>query len=142
MTLHGLDLPIKELDFFGPGARYHHTGLVTASIESMCGAGVAIEDPIQRVRVAFVRLHGQLLELVEPWDGQSPVALSLQKGNKLLHLCYSVPDLTASLQQCRPHGLLPLSKPQPATAFGGRRIVWVFSNRYGLFELMEEEAPH
>ncbi|MBF0584146.1 MAG: VOC family protein [Magnetococcales bacterium] len=140
MTFHSVDLPIQALDLFGPGARYHHTGLVTASIESVCGAGVAVDDPIQRVRVAFVRIHDQLLELVEPWDAQSPVALSLQKGVKLLHLCYSVPDLSESLRRCRAHGFLPISKPQPAVALGGRPIVWVMSTLYGLFELLEEKT--
>ena len=142
MTTHGLDVPAIDLDFFGPGASYHHTGMATSSIESLCGHGVAIDDPIHRVRVAFIRINGLMVELVEPLAGESPVALSLTKGIKLLHLCYSVPDLNESLKQCRPHGLLPISKPQPAVAFGGRRIVWVFGNRHGLFELIEKEVAN
>ncbi|MBF0448248.1 MAG: VOC family protein [Magnetococcales bacterium] len=137
MTIHTFDTPTIDLNFFGPNAHHHHTGMATSSIESICGSGVAVDDPIQRVRVAFIRINGLMVELVEPWDDKAPVALSLKKGIKILHLCYTVPNLKESLKHCRPHGLLPISKPQPAVAFGGRLITWVFSNQYGLFELIE-----
>src|SRR6266446_4754986 len=49
-----------------------------------------VEDPIQRVRVAFVELPGGLVELVEPMGDGSPIHQILRRGRGgLYHLCYA-----------------------------------------------------
>jgi methylmalonyl-CoA/ethylmalonyl-CoA epimerase len=128
---------IADLTPFGPGARLEHVGLVVASIEAAAPGVEAVFDPLQKVRVAFVTLNGVPLELVEPAGDDSPVANSLRKGNKLVHLCYNVPDLDAATRAARAAGFFPLANPVPAVAFGGRRIAWVYSKTFGLVELLE-----
>lgn len=129
------------IEAFGAGARLHHVGVVVARIaDHELGAMVeAIHDPLQRVRVAFVSLAGTTIELVEPAADDSPVMSSLRKGSKLLHLCFEVPDLERALAESRDHGFHALGPPQPAVAFGGRRIAWCFSPVFGLVELLEAE---
>jgi len=38
---------------------------------------------------------------------------------------------------CRPAGFHRLGTPKPSPAFHGRRVAWVFSKQFGLFELLE-----
>ena len=127
-----------NMDFFGPGARFHHAGIVVKSIEEAFLNVEKTNDPIQKVSVAFFSLNGLNIELIEPADENSPVNDSLKKGMKLLHLCYSVPDLKKALAKARKHGLHKVSSPSPAAAFDNKNIIWVYSNTYGLFELIEE----
>ena len=131
----------KRLDAFGDGAKLHHVGLGVASIAKLTQDAVTWDDPIQKVRVAFVELNGATIELVEPLGENSPVIRSIREGITLLHLCYEVPDLELALQRARTFGFRRIQKPVPAVAFEDRRIAWVFSFDYGLVELLEEHPP-
>jgi methylmalonyl-CoA/ethylmalonyl-CoA epimerase len=128
---------LPATDIFGPEARFHHVGLAVRSIEEAASGIPNWEDPIQRVRVGFLDMHGAPIEFVEPVGDRSPVTRSLEKGQKLLHLCFEVPDLDAALRIGAERGFRALGPPAPAVAFGGRRICWVFSSIYGLVELLE-----
>jgi len=127
-----------KLDCFGPCARFHHVGIAVPSIEKACSVTEKTRDPIQKVSVAFLSLNGLCVELIEPEGDNSPVNLSLKKDVKLLHLCYSVRNLEEALAECENRGFHRISHPVPAAAFDNRRIVWVYSNTYGLFELLED----
>ena len=87
--------------------------------------------------MAFIRLHGLTVELLEPLGADSPVARSLQSGTKLVHLCFEVPDLDEALAISRSSGFHLLGRPLPSPAFDDRRIGWIFSRDYGLIELAE-----
>lgn len=130
-----------SIEAFGPDARLHHVGAVVPSIADQGLDLEPIHDPLQRVRVAFVDLAGTTIELVEPASDDSPIRRSLEKGGKLLHLCFEVPELDAALGSAAVHGFRALGPAQPAVAFGGRRIAWCFSPVFGLVELLEREAP-
>jgi len=123
---------------FGEGAAFHHVGLGVNSIESLSSESTPVEDPIQKVRVAFIVLNGTTIELIEPVGEDSPVRQGLEKGSKLLDLCYTVPDIDSALEHSRKFGFRCIHKPVPAVAFDNRRIAWVFSLQYGLVELLEE----
>ena len=125
-----------DLDFFGSDTKFHHIGLATKSIETLSPSSEVIFDPIQKVSVAFVRLNGVDLELIEPSGDDSPVTKSLESGVKLLHICYEVNDIRNAIQKCRSHGFHCIAQPVPATAFDDREIAWVYSRAYGLVELL------
>jgi methylmalonyl-CoA/ethylmalonyl-CoA epimerase len=127
----------SQLDLLGPGTTFHHVGLVVAQIEAAFPGIEKVHDPIQRVCVAFVDLHGAVVELIEPAGEKSPVASSLAKGQKLVHLCYCVPRLEDAVAHAEQHECRQLSEPAPAIAFNGRRIVWLYHPTYGLIELLE-----
>jgi methylmalonyl-CoA/ethylmalonyl-CoA epimerase len=124
-------------DLFGPGAAFHHVGVAVADIAAACPSLATTHDPIQRVRVGFLSVHGAVVELIEPAGEGSPVSASIAKGIKLVHLCFSVPNLEAAIAAGEGNGCRQVSEPAPAVAFEGRRIVWVFHPTYGLFELLE-----
>ncbi len=128
----------------------HHLGFVVKSISDVAEEfaasisarwdGEITHDPIQRVRVAFVKpadLRNPVFELVEPASEASPVSNFLKKGGGLHHVCYEIDDLESGLSEARSAGLITIATPAPAVAFGGRRIAWVCSKRRLLVELLE-----
>ena len=135
LYIHGLSM--IEFTFFGEHARFHHIGLAVRSIEQANPSGEPVIDPMQKVSVSFARVHGVPFELIEPNGKDSPVARSIENGQRLVHVCYEVPDLPTVLKTCRQHGFHCISTPVPAAAFDNRRIAWVYSSLYGLFELLE-----
>src|SRR4051812_35154741 len=78
-TLH--EGTMVDGSFFGEHARFHHVGLAVRSIEDVMPTGAEIVlEPNQGVRLAFMRLHGITIELLEPAGEDSPISASLQKG--------------------------------------------------------------
>jgi methylmalonyl-CoA/ethylmalonyl-CoA epimerase len=131
------------------GLRFHHIGFVVESIERQVDGFIRtlaarwderiFTDPIQKVRVTFLRTGEEpsgLVELVEPADSASPVRNFLAKGGGLHHLCYEIPDLDAHLEYIRSQGATIVKKPQPAVAFDGRRIAWVVTAERLLLEFI------
>jgi methylmalonyl-CoA/ethylmalonyl-CoA epimerase len=130
--------------------RFHHVGYAVASIKDYLeqfftplfqptAVGPVHEDPIQRVRVVFVEVPpGTLIELVEPLHDDNPLNhfIGSQRGG-LYHTCYEVDDLDATIARFRQHRCLPLARPAPAVAFGGRRIVFLMTPQRDLIELVE-----
>lgn len=131
-----------ELNMFGDGAVFDHVGLAVRSIEATLDGNdeaTIFDDNIQKVSVAFIRMNGIKVELIEPLGEKTPVALSLKKGQQLVHLCFRVPDIEAAIEKGREHGFNCIARPVPAVAFGCRRIAWLFSRVYGLVEIVEME---
>ena len=128
-----------EYAFFGKDARFHHIGLAVKSIREVCPLAEPVAEQTQRVSLAFIDLNGVRVELLEPLGDASPIAKNLRDGVKLLHLCYEVADLEEAVEQSRSAGFHRLTRPVPAPVFDNRRIVWVFSKQYGLFELVERD---
>jgi len=128
-----------ECQFFGKEAKLHHIGLAVKSITEVCPGCKPFAEQTQKVSLAFVDLNGVRVELLEPLGQASPITKSLQDGVKLLHLCYEVADLEEAVEHCRAAGFHRLTRPVPAPIFDNRRIVWVFSKEFGLFELVERE---
>lgn len=119
----------KLLNVFGDGAAFHHVGVGVGSIERVSPDAVVFDDPIQKVKVAFVELNGATMELVEPLGDDSPVCRSISDGVKLLHICYTVPDIELALHQSRKFGFRCIQSPVPAVAFDNRRIAWGVQSR-------------
>jgi methylmalonyl-CoA/ethylmalonyl-CoA epimerase len=102
-------------------------------------AGEPVHDPRQTAWVQFLRLPGEAvyLELVAPDDGKGRLTAALEKGGGLHHLCYATEDIEGSCADLRGHGLFLIHAPEPATAFGGRRIAWLMGKDRVLVELVE-----
>ena len=126
-----------EYEFFGNEARFHHVGLAVTSIRDVSPSSDIIVNRTERVLMAFIKLNGMTIELLEPLGDDSPIAQSLRDGVKLLHFCYEVPDLAAAVNNCRSAGFHRISRPKTVPEFDSRRVSWVFSKSYGLFELLE-----
>jgi methylmalonyl-CoA/ethylmalonyl-CoA epimerase len=132
--------------------RFHHVGVVVKSIEHTANhyrqnlhlepRSEIIEDPIQKVNVQFWGRPGDAtsVELIEPLGEDSPVQKALFKGGGLNHLCYEVDDIMSALEEALANGALQVGALAPATAFGGRRITFLYYRHIGLIELVEAEA--
>jgi len=136
-----------------PDPSLHHVGYVVTSIaESLdrwkravlpVSISAAFEDAIQRARVIFLDLppDGAVkLELVEPLGPDSPVASFDQKGGGLHHLCFEVDDIEQQIDKMKLLKGMLIRQPQPAVAFGGRRIAWMRSCDKLLVEYLERTA--
>ena len=126
-------------NFFGEHAEFEHAGIAVRSISDTAEGVEITEDPIQRVNVAFIYINDLKVELIEPLAEKSPITNILKKGQSLYHLCFRVPDINNALETARKHGFHCIARPVPAKAFNEKKIAWVFSKTYGLFELVEAE---
>lgn len=136
-----------------PVKALNHVGIAVRSIaeqrafyEQTLGArfeGVE-EVPAQKVRVAFFRVGPVLLELLEPTDPSSPVAVFLEKrGGGLHHVAYTVDDLPARIEELKREGLVMIDEvPRPGAH--AQRIAFVHprSTHGVLTELCEPMTPH
>lgn len=131
----------------------HHVGHVVSSIDESidhwrsCLNAVSVssmvEDPIQGVRAVFIDLSpagSTRIELIEPASPDSPVRSFADKGGGLHHLCIEVDDLDRHLARMKALKATLIRSPQPATAFGGRRIAWMFLRQKMLVEYLERAA--
>ena len=85
--------------------RLNHVGVATPSIDEsvrlyrdMLGAtaiGEKFALPAQGVWVCFVDLPNSQIELIEPYDANSPIAKFLEKNplGGQHHVCFEVPDI-------------------------------------------------
>lgn len=133
--------------------RFHHIGYAVADIRKHLSDFMAplfapvrvtesVADPIQQVRVCFVELQGgTVVELVEPLGDKSPVHAYIgSRRGGIYHLCFEVDDLEAAIGSMRARRCMPLGRPVPAAAFGGRRIVFLMTPQHDLIELLESQA--
>lgn len=129
--------------------RLHHLGIAVRDIE---GARALFEqlmgyrltdgpydDPIQKVRVAFLERPGDplVVELVAPGADDAPVHRYLARGVGAYHVCYEVANIDEALAGLRARRCIIVSGPDPAVAFGGRRIAWAFTPTQQLLEVVE-----
>jgi methylmalonyl-CoA/ethylmalonyl-CoA epimerase len=128
----------------------HHIGFVVRDLEASAPgiartlmtewSGEVITDPLQRVKVTFLRggYQSPLIELVEPLGDESPVRRFLIERGGLHHLCYEVQSsLEENLARIRAGGGVIVSRPKPAVAFGGRPIAWALTREKLLLEFLQ-----
>jgi methylmalonyl-CoA/ethylmalonyl-CoA epimerase len=90
------------------------------------------------VRLCFAEHAGGRIELIAPLGNGSPVTQLVQsRGGGLYHLCYQTDDLDGEARQLRGRGFIPTGPAQPAVAFGGRRVVFLYHRLAQLIELVE-----
>ena len=133
------------------GLPLEHIGYAVADIEQYLSdflvplfqpqsVSQVVEDPLQRVRIAFVTLQGGgRIELIQPIDETNPVSKFLKdKRGGLYHLCYSVERLERAIARFRQKGCLLISGPTPAAAFNGRKIAFLYTPQFDVIELVEK----
>ena len=132
--------------------RLNHVGVATPSIErsvetyrTLLGAvaiGELFDLPAQGVRVCFVDAPNTQIELIEPFDENSPIAGFLRKNpaGGQHHVCFEVPDIHAAVTHLTAAGATVLGEPRIGAH--GSPIVFVHPRDFGglLVELMETPA--
>lgn len=135
------------------GLTLHHVGYAVAEIQPVAADYVErygyeivtpiIHDPTQTAFVQFVRLAGDstFLEFVAPDSLNSKLVNAVRRGGSLHHLCYSVDDIEFTTNRLFESGMMILTAPVPAIAFGGRRIAWLMGRDRIPIELVERGKP-
>ncbi len=127
-----------------------HIGIVVRSLDvssayyeqqfGLRPIGGRIVDPLQDVELQFLEDGaGARLELIRPLSADSPVARALKHGGGLNHICYQVSDLDSSVQSLLASDAKLVREPQPAVAFNGRRVVFLYTRQRELVEFVEAE---
>ena len=128
--------------------KVHHIGYAVPSIEqslpefealgwTVC-SGVT-EDGSRKVRIQFIRLGNEVVELVAPLTEDSPIRKMLQKGSGTpYHICYEVDSLEDAEAVLAAKRFIVFKKPLPAPAIGMRRVEWFYSRNGGILELVEK----
>jgi methylmalonyl-CoA/ethylmalonyl-CoA epimerase len=126
--------------------RFHHVGVACRDLEveaaALSALGYRAEsedfiDPRQGIKGRFVIGPGPRLELLTQTEGSRVLEPWLAKGVKAYHQGYEVLDLEAEIERLKSAGAIVVSAPQPAVAFGGRRISFLMLTTMFLVELIE-----
>lgn len=102
------------------------------------------DDEAQQSRVLFMAGGPDepfVLELVAPLGETSHVHRLLDRSVGAYHVCYATPDLAASIARLVAARCVVTRPPVPATAYGGRRIAWLYTPMRQLMELVEDGPP-
>ena len=98
-----------------------------------------VDDTDRNVRITFGELDGYRIELVAPMDAGSPVDAHLQKiGPTPYHICYKSDNIEADIEELIKNRFKIQVPLAPAIAFGGKRVVFMYSLSLGLIEIVEE----
>lgn len=129
------------------GLRFHHVGVITRSLNDSMklyadlgySASVTYADPLQKVRIVLMKREDHpIIELITPDGADSPATSWIQRMEAgPYHTCYEVDDLEAVMALLRSQQLFPVLGPLPAVAFDMRRVVFLWSARSGLIELLD-----
>ncbi len=133
-----------------PSMKFHHIGfavrdiVATAAVYEAAGyrRSATVFDPLQNVDICWLTKEGEpLLELLAPAGEASPVSKTLEKnGVTPYHCCYVVSNLDDAVKELRRQRYVPVGKPQPAVAFCGSRVCFLYNKNVGLIELVEAPA--
>ncbi|MBX3395368.1 MAG: VOC family protein [Phycisphaerae bacterium] len=134
------------VEHLGP---FHHVGVAVADIEQAArfyeaayGAKAEpdeFEDPLQQVKIRFMLVGGLRIELLQPLTAEASLNGLLRRGIALYHTCHEVTDMEAALDHLRSSGVMIVSPPKPAIAFGGRRVAFTMYQGM-MIELLESAA--
>jgi methylmalonyl-CoA/ethylmalonyl-CoA epimerase len=132
--------------------RLNHVGIATPSIDDavklyrdVLGAtriGDKFALPAQGVWVCFVDLPNGQIELIEPYDGKSPIVKFLEKNplGGQHHVCFEVEDIEAAAADMQAKGAAVLGPPRIGAH--GTPVIFVHPKNMGgvLVELMQRPA--
>lgn len=128
--------------------KVHHIGYAVPAIESAraefeslgwVACSDVTDDVSRKVRIQFLRLGDEVIELVAPLTDDSPIKKTLQKGSGTpYHICYEVDSLEAAETDLKAKRFMVFKKPSPAPAIGMRRVEWFYSRNGGILELVEK----
>ena len=103
--------------------------------------GEEICDDLRKINLCFGQKDGYVIELVSPaYKGvPSPVDDVLKKnGSTPYHFCYRTERmLEEEIENLEASGFKVLIPPMPATAFGDKRVVFMYHITVGLIEIVE-----
>ena len=92
------------------------------------------------VKILFLKsTHHPLIELISPLKKNSPISLSLKKNVNLInHIAYVSEKFSYDIEHLKNKGLLQITKPIPAKAFKGKKVVFFLNKLNFIIEVIEK----
>jgi len=128
--------------------KIHHIGYAVKCIEKAekvfqsmgYNAGNEItEDEKRNVRIKFISLGEDVVELVEPSNENSPIFNLLKKnGPATYHICYEVENIDDKIKELKKNGFMVISDISAAPAIDEKSVAFLFNKDIGLIELLEK----
>ena len=99
-----------------------------------------ITDNMRNIYISFGTKDSLRIELVSPISSGSPVDDLLRRmgGGIPYHICYQAVSLDEELERLKSVGYKMITPPEPACAFHGRKVVFLFHLAIGIIELVEK----
>jgi len=100
-----------------------------------------VQDDARGIYISFGVMDGYRIELVAPISKEieSPVDGVLGKaGASPYHICYKSGQIDADIERLQKERFKVTVPLAPAVAFGGKRVVFMYSLTVGLIEIVEE----
>ncbi|MDD2680365.1 MAG: VOC family protein [Candidatus Omnitrophica bacterium] len=133
--------------------RLDHIGIVVRDLEEakayykQCfgfdASSPIVDEPAQKVKIVFLETgHGDApsIELIQPVSEASTVFNFLEKtGGGLHHLAYLVSDFDEAIEHFKKNKALMVGKVYPGAGHKGQRVIWFYTARKDLVELIEEK---
>jgi methylmalonyl-CoA/ethylmalonyl-CoA epimerase len=132
------------------GFEFHHVGYATNSVENEEASfrflgykteGPVFTDQVQGVSGVFMTGPGPRVEILENLPGRLTLSPWLRSGSRFYHFAYWVDSLLHAVEWSRGNRAKLLAVPEPAPAFGGRRIAFVIFRGGLMLEFIERNLP-
>ena len=96
-------------------------------------------DEIRKADICFMEKDGYVIELVSPYSDDSVVANLIKTiKNSPYHICYKSEDIDKDVEDLSKNGFVVIQEKEVAPAFGNKHVVFLYSARIGMIELVEE----
>ena len=97
-----------------------------------------LSDFTRGIYVCFLKNEHCRVEVIQPVDETSAFFPLLKKyKNSAYHICYETTDICASVMDLKKKGFMQTQEVAPASAIGGKNVVFMVSPKIGLVELVE-----
>jgi len=121
-----------------PGMRFDHAGIATLDADAavdlfgpLLDASVAHEETRDGLRIVFLELENGYFELLEPVDGDGPIASYLDDhGPGIHHVAVRVDDVSTALDRAREAGV-ELIDEEPRPGAWGHEIAFLHPGSTG-----------
>ena len=127
--------------------KVHHIGYyvdnINNAIENFLDLGWEITgeskfDKNRKVKIVFLKMGGNCIELIEPLEGCKTFTKNMRKlGNFPYHICYQVDDIAKAGNELVKKGYTVLRECEEAPALDGGKVLFLYSLGTGQIELVE-----
>ena len=123
--------------------QFHHIGIACSDIASALSSLSSLYEVTSHTPVIYDSLQDAQLCLIRTNNGLTFELVSggqaigfIKKHMAYYHVCYTVTDLDAAIEQLTTSGAMLFVPPKPAILFDGRRVAFLMTN-IGMMELLE-----
>lgn len=99
-----------------------------------------VDDTARNVKIAFGEKDGYRIELIAPLDKKKDSPVDQYLSNTFgtpYHICYESADFDNEIESLKAEGFRVVIEPEPAVAFGGKRVIFMMNIGFGLMEIVE-----